>query len=104
MGATKADKIEELWGAFYGSIGTDGTKGAAFQLAIWKIEYDWGSTSSSDFTKGNFQASGNTAARMIVGEQLYKLCREQLDTAQGKVEELAKRVEDVRPPSTPPTV
>ena len=38
------------------------------------------------------------------GEQLYKLCREQLDTAQGKVEELAKRVEDVRPPSTPPAV
>ena len=38
------------------------------------------------------------------GERLYKLCREQLDTAQGKVEELAKRVEDVRPPSTPPAV
>ena len=38
------------------------------------------------------------------GEQLYKLCREQLDTAQGKVEELAKRVEDARPPSTPPAV
>ena len=31
------------------------------------------------------------------GEQLYKLCREQLDVAQGKVEELAKRVEEARP-------
>ena len=37
------------------------------------------------------------------GEQLYKLCREQLDVAQGKVEELARRVEEARPatPSEP---
>ena len=31
------------------------------------------------------------------GEQLYKLCRERLDTAQGKVEELAQRVESTKP-------
>jgi exodeoxyribonuclease VII small subunit len=31
------------------------------------------------------------------GEQLYALCRARLDTAQGKVEELAKRVEQSRP-------
>ena len=31
------------------------------------------------------------------GEQLYKLCREQLDSAQGRIEELAKRVEAGRP-------
>ena len=31
------------------------------------------------------------------GEELYRLCREQLDTAQGKVEELAKRVESAKP-------
>jgi exodeoxyribonuclease VII small subunit len=31
------------------------------------------------------------------GEQLYALCRERLDTAQGKVEELACRVEQSRP-------
>ena len=31
------------------------------------------------------------------GEQLYKLCRERLDGAQGKIEELAKRVESARP-------
>jgi exodeoxyribonuclease VII small subunit len=36
------------------------------------------------------------------GEQLYRLCREQLDAAQGKVEELARRVEEARPaPSSP---
>ncbi len=31
------------------------------------------------------------------GEQLYRLCREQLDAAQGRIEELAKRVEESRP-------
>jgi exodeoxyribonuclease VII small subunit len=33
------------------------------------------------------------------GEQLYALCRARLDAAQGKVEELARRVEDARPGS-----
>ena len=31
------------------------------------------------------------------GEQLYASCREKLDAAQGKVEELARRVEEARP-------
>ena len=31
------------------------------------------------------------------GESLYKLCRERLDAAQGKVEELARRVDEARP-------
>jgi exodeoxyribonuclease VII small subunit len=31
------------------------------------------------------------------GEQLYALCRARLDTAQGRVEELARRVEQSRP-------
>jgi exodeoxyribonuclease VII small subunit len=31
------------------------------------------------------------------GEHLYALCRTKLDTAQGKVEELARRVEQTRP-------
>ncbi len=31
------------------------------------------------------------------GEQLYRVCRERLDSAQGRIEELAKRVEDSRP-------
>ena len=31
------------------------------------------------------------------GEELYRFCVERLDTAQGKVEELAKRVESARP-------
>jgi len=31
------------------------------------------------------------------GEELYKLCVGRLDAAQGKIEELARRVETVRP-------
>ena len=31
------------------------------------------------------------------GEQLYRLCRERLDLAQGRIEELARRVEESRP-------
>jgi exodeoxyribonuclease VII small subunit len=33
------------------------------------------------------------------GEQLYAFCRSRLDAAQGKVEELARRVEQARPES-----
>jgi exodeoxyribonuclease VII small subunit len=36
------------------------------------------------------------------GEELYRLCRERLDAAQGKVEELARRVEEARPAPPPP--
>jgi exodeoxyribonuclease VII small subunit len=31
------------------------------------------------------------------GEQLYRLCRERLDVAQGKVEELARRAGEAKP-------
>jgi len=31
------------------------------------------------------------------GEQLYAICRAKLDAAQGKVEELARRVEQAQP-------
>lgn len=36
------------------------------------------------------------------GEALYAFCREKLDTAQGRVEELARRVEESRPPQPAP--
>ena len=31
------------------------------------------------------------------GEELYRLCRERLDAAEGKIEELASRAETARP-------
>jgi exodeoxyribonuclease VII small subunit len=33
------------------------------------------------------------------GEELYAICRERLDSAEGKVEELAQRVQSTRPPA-----
>jgi exodeoxyribonuclease VII small subunit len=38
------------------------------------------------------------------GEELYRVCRERLDAAQGKVEELARRVDEARPAQAPPAV
>ncbi len=38
------------------------------------------------------------------GEELYRLCREQLDVAQGKIDELAKRVENANPTAPSPPV
>ena len=35
------------------------------------------------------------------GEKLYALCRSKLDAAEGKVEELARRVEQSRPEADP---
>jgi exodeoxyribonuclease VII small subunit len=35
------------------------------------------------------------------GEELYAFCREKLDGAQGKIEELARRVEQARPETQP---
>jgi exodeoxyribonuclease VII small subunit len=44
------------------------------------------------------QASLDEALRLWErGEQLYALCRTKLDSAQGRVEELARRVEQSRP-------
>ncbi len=61
MGATKATEIEDLWTLDYGSIAHSSNpniNAAAFQLAIWKIEYDWGDSNYDNFSAGNFQASG----------------------------------------------
>ena len=48
------------------------------------------------------QASlGEALALWERGERLYAFCRDKLDTAQGKVEELARRVEQSRAQSLP---
>jgi hypothetical protein len=60
MGLIKADAISRLWGGFY-SNNLSANDAAAFQLAIWKIEYDGIASTISDFSHGNFQASGPSA-------------------------------------------
>jgi hypothetical protein len=78
MGATKASEIRQLWTGFHSSIGSDGTKAAAFQLAIWKIECDWGTgPAATDLTTGNFRASGNNSATSQASTWLTNLTQNQ---------------------------
>ncbi len=66
MGTTKATEIEDLWSLDYGYIanppaGSNANQAAAaFQLAIWKIEYDWGGSNYNNFSQGNFLAAGES--------------------------------------------
>jgi PEP-CTERM motif len=70
MGSLRADAIRKLWAGAYSSSMTQ-TQAAAFQLAIWRLEYDLNSNSTigsmTDFTQGNFRANGaNTAGLTAV--------------------------------------
>src|SRR4051794_16871122 len=65
MGAAKAGAIRELWGRFRGAIGTDGTKAAAFQMAVWEIVTD----SGRDLSSGVFRAGTANAGEVAVKNQ-----------------------------------
>ena len=56
LGSAKADQLKELWGRFRSSIGTDNTKAAAFQMAVWEIVSD----SGKNLTAGIFKADTTT--------------------------------------------
>jgi hypothetical protein len=76
MGAYKADQIAALWGGYYNSImtGNAGVNAAAFQLAIWKIEYDWTSSSqNTSFNSGAFQATDAQGAVALATTWLNNL-------------------------------
>ena len=83
MGTTKADAISRLWNGFYGTsqaqIASNSPasllNGAAFQLAIWTIEYDMdssGHVSNTAFLSptANFRASSTNAALVTLAENL----------------------------------
>jgi hypothetical protein len=92
MGEAKANAIAALWAEDYRSIANPtgasnaDINAAAFQLAIWKIEYDWDNSkftltgnAATDFSSGNFRASaiaGNADSAAAIAQAdswLYSL-------------------------------
>ena len=73
MGSTKAGLISELWGRDYADASTSAIKGAAFQLAIWKIVYETPLGGSLDLTlsAGNFKALATTNSLITSTSQTY---------------------------------
>jgi hypothetical protein len=68
MGTAAANALAQLFGQYYNTMMANGTgvDAAAFQLAIWKIEYDWGipgdtsiSAGNTSFATGNFLANSS---------------------------------------------
>ena len=60
LGGTVASRIVQLFHEAFGAAGTSSTNSAAFQLAIWEIEYE--SSGSYDVTTGSgFYATGSGA-------------------------------------------
>lgn len=56
MGATNRQRLESLYALEYERIGTNDDRGAAFQLAIWEMLFDTGT--SHDVSTGQFAVSG----------------------------------------------
>lgn len=65
MGSFKANAIRKLWAGAYSSNMSQ-VDAAAFQLAVWRLEYDLDSTKTisqmTSFTSGNFRVLGNNSA------------------------------------------
>lgn len=56
LGTTNRQNLENLYALQYDNIGSDNDRGAAFQIAIWEILFDTGS--SHDVSTGQFAISG----------------------------------------------
>lgn len=63
FGATAINAIDRLFTAHYGSLGTDATNNAAFQLALWEI-IDEGDSNAYDVTSGDFSATSSNGAAL----------------------------------------
>jgi hypothetical protein len=65
LSTAKSDAIRELWARFYGTIGNDGTKAAAFQMSIWEIVCD----NDKNLSTGTFSVDNTTATDVAVKKQ-----------------------------------
>jgi len=65
MGAGKANLVRELWGRFRNAVGSDNTKAAAFQMALWELVADTG----KDLAAGAFVADASTGSGVAVKNQ-----------------------------------
>ena len=65
MGAAKANLVRELWGRFRAAVGTDNTKAAAFQMALWELVADTG----KNLAAGAFVADTSSATGLAVKNQ-----------------------------------
>lgn len=60
MGPVNAQDITNLYALEYDGIGSDNDKSAAFQIAIWEMEYETNS-GTHDVTSGNFYVTGESS-------------------------------------------
>ncbi|HEY1687148.1 MAG TPA: hypothetical protein VGG19_20475 [Tepidisphaeraceae bacterium] len=68
MSATLAQDITNLYSLEYDGIGNSNDKAAAFQIAIWEMEYETNS-GTPDVSSGNFYVTGETALAQTLANQ-----------------------------------
>lgn len=66
LSVDQSNAIRELWARFYGTIGNDGTKAAAFQMSIWEIVCDG---NDKNLSTGTFSVDTTTATDVAVKNQ-----------------------------------
>lgn len=74
MSTGLAQDITNLYALEYDGIGNDNDKSAAFQIAIWEMEYETNG-GTPDVSSGNFYVTGETANAQTLADQ-YALAAE----------------------------
>jgi hypothetical protein len=65
LSVNQSNAIRELWARFYGTIGNDGTKAAAFQMSIWELVCD----GDKNLSTGTFSIDNTTPTDLAVKKQ-----------------------------------
>lgn len=67
MGPSNAAKVQKLYALEYDNVGSDHTRAAAFQVALWEMLYETGGTSG--VADGNFFLTGVPSALIDLANQ-----------------------------------